>query len=123
MILSKLLSLHFLFFFREVKMGRVHLLCIAMTLASVGAYNKYEGGQYLSIFLRTFSFIQTYTFRCNGKIQKVARETRWKSPNQVICLFSFLLKVKISRRDSRGVDYVDNWVTSKKQSIFFGNIP
>ena len=41
----------FLVYFREVKMGRVHLLCIAMTLASVGAYNKYEGGQYLSIFL------------------------------------------------------------------------
>ena len=40
--------------------------------------------QYFSIFLRIFSFIVTIIFRCNGKIQKVARETRRKSPNQVI---------------------------------------
>ena len=47
--------------------------------------------QYFSIFLRIFSFIVTIIFRCNGKIQKVARETWRKSPNQVIWWLLFLI--------------------------------
>ena len=101
-------------------MGRVHLLCIALTLASVGAYNKYEGGQYLSIFLRIFSFIVTIILDAMAKYKK------WQEKHggnlQIrsfdYCHFSFL--VKISRRNSKGgVKYLGNCITSGTLVLIF----
>ena len=111
-------------------MGKVHLLCIALTLASVGAYNKYEGGQYLSIFLNIseniFVLNNITIILRQSFLDAMAKYKKWQEKHggnlQIrsfdYCHFSFL--VKISRRNSKGgVKYVGNCITSGTLVLIF----
>ena len=94
MILSIPLSLHFLFISERWRWEGFTFFASLWPLPQLApttntkVVNIY---QYFPIFLRIFSFIVTIIFRCNGKIQKVARETWRKSPNQVIWWLLFLI--------------------------------